>query len=152
MNKHVPIETIERCHKETENVFKQETPDFLHTPVSYLKQQMDEFVFVHSSAFEEIRIDGLALEVDDVFQTYTALFGLALQKKMRNSIQSFLDANLHGEGIQYSILFSGEDGVWDVNLTLDGMEDFNESRSLDETVQLVVQFVSDLLKFTEDGN
>lgn len=152
MEKHFPIETIERCHKETEAVIQKETGDFLSRSVSYLKENTEEFLYIESPAFEAIRIDALVLEIDDVFQTYTALFGLGLQKKLREPMKSFLDANLQGDGIQYSMLFSGEDGVWDVNVTLNGMEGFDETLTLEQTVQLVVRFVADLVDAAKDGN
>ncbi|MFS0574566.1 protoporphyrinogen oxidase [Sporosarcina sp. 179-K 3D1 HS] len=152
MDKHIPITIIERCHKETEDVIQTETVDFLKNKVTYLKDHSEEFIYVESPDFETIRVDALALEIDDVFQTYTALFGLALQKKLRDSIQSYLNANLQGEGIQFSMLFSGEDGVWDVNITLDGMEGFDENLTLEHTVQLVVRFVADLVNAAKDGN
>ena len=72
---------IERCVKETENLIREEDQNFLNDSISYLKNHMNEFVYVESNAFEVIRVDAVVLEFDEVFETYTALFGLKLQKK-----------------------------------------------------------------------
>lgn len=149
-NKTLYFHVIERCDKETEELIHAEKQELLSTAVSYLKKQQNEFIFAESSALEVIGVDAIALEFDDVFETYTALFGLKLQKKFGPAIKAYLDAHLHGEGVKYSVMFSGEDGLWDVNFALDFVEGFSEEQSFEEIYALIYRFVFGLNEAIED--
>lgn len=72
---------IERCDKLNEELLAEETESFLAIPVQYLKEHSHEFMYVESDRFEVIRVDSFALEFDEAFGVYSALFGLRLQKK-----------------------------------------------------------------------
>ncbi|MFJ7936216.1 branched-chain amino acid aminotransferase [Sporosarcina sp. NPDC096371] len=137
---------LERCDKETEELMGSEARGYLKEAVSYLKTHPAEFVYAESNIFEVVRIDAVALEFDDVFQTYTALFGLKLQKKFGTDIKTYLDNNLHGDSAKYSVMFSGEDGLWDVNFALDYVEGFNEVQSFEEVYSMIYRFVFNMLE------
>ncbi len=147
----IVYESIEKCTKETEEVLAKETAEFLSNPMSYLKNQIEEFIFVESEAFEVIGVDGIALECDDVFGTYSALFGLKLQKKYGDAIKTFLDDNLTGDGQKYSVMFSIEDGLWDMNFALDYMPGFKEDQSIQQAIEAFYHFVFKLALAVEDG-
>lgn len=130
---------IERCDKETEETLQRVTEQFLQKEVVYLKQKQKEFLYVESADFNDIQVDAVVLECDDVFQTITALFGFKVQKKHRDVITAYLQENVSGA---YSALFSGDEGLWEVNITLDGMASFHDDSSLVDALQLVHSFVS----------
>lgn len=140
---------IERCDKDSEDVIAQEQASFLNTPVTYLKQHMTEFIYIESNAFEPIKTDSLSLEIDDVFKTYMVLFGLKVQKKHASVIKTYLEENLHGENIYSSMMFSGEDGLWDMNLPLDNMTGFHEDMTVQEALALINGFLSELVRTIE---
>ncbi|QBK26423.1 protoporphyrinogen oxidase [Ureibacillus thermophilus] len=118
---------LERCDKETEETIAVESPDFLNTPIAYFKTHLNEFLYVESPTFEEIKVDALSIEVDDVFRTYMALFGLRVQKKHSNAIKNYLEEHLHTDSIKnYSALFSADEGLWEINLPLDFIEGFQK--------------------------
>lgn len=137
---------IERCDKETEEVIAKEGASFLRTSIKHFKQNQNEFVYIESPAFESIKTDALSLELDDVFKTYMALLGLKVQKKHTKTIRTFLDENLHGEGIKnYSAMFSGDEGIWDLNIPLDFIEGFNEEMSIEEVLLITYSFLEALI-------
>lgn len=140
---------LERCDKETEELVATEARGFLTETVSYLKKHHNQFVYAESNIFEVIRIDAVALEFDEVFETYTALFGLKLQKKFGADIKTYLDNHLQGDGVKYSVMFSGEDGLWDVNFALDYMEGFNEAQSFEDIYMTIYRFVFNMLETIE---
>ncbi|MGE7625108.1 branched-chain amino acid aminotransferase [Viridibacillus sp. NPDC096237] len=142
-------DVLERCNKETEELIATETPAFLGKSISYLKEQANEFVYVESRNFELIRIDAVALEFDDVFETYTALFGLKLQKKFGETIKSYLNTQLNVENAKYSVMFSAEDGLWDVNVPLDYIEGFNEAQSFEDIYNMIYRFFFRLVEEIE---
>ncbi|MFJ9462838.1 branched-chain amino acid aminotransferase [Viridibacillus arvi] len=145
------IDALERCNKETEELISAETPAFLQKPISYLKEQANEFVYVESSNFELIRMDAVALEFDDVFETYTALFGLKLQKKFGEAIKTYLNTHLQGDNAKYSVMFSAEDGLWDVNVPLDYLEGFSEAKSFEEIYNMIYVFFFKLVEEIEEA-
>ncbi|MHA6260191.1 branched-chain amino acid aminotransferase [Sporosarcina sp. CAU 1771] len=148
-SKEFHFQVIERCDKETEELLHTETSDFLKQAISHLTQHRNEFVYVESTTLELIRVDAIALELDDVFKTYTALLGLRLQKKYGPEIKAYLDANLQGEGVKYSVMFSDADGLWDINFALDYVEGFNDTLSFDEAYQIIYTFIFNLIRDIE---
>ena len=72
---------IERVDKESEEMIQTENASFLNTPLTYVKTTK-EFIYIESKWFDVVRADGLAIEWDEVFQTYTVLFGLKRPKKI----------------------------------------------------------------------
>lgn len=136
---------IERCDKETEEVLGKEDPSFLNNIVTYLKEHLNEFVYIESSSFEEARIDSMSIEVDDVFGIYMALFGFRAPKKFGDSIKAYLKENLIGEEIRLSVMFSNEDGLWEMNLPINSIEGYDESMSIEDATKLTHRFLVGLV-------
>lgn len=139
---------IEICHKETEETVAVEEHSFLTTPLTYLKANKDWFIFIDWRELSELGVpDGLSIEMDDVFLTYEALFGLKMAKKEEKNIRSFFDERLEGEGIKYSLLFDQTDGVWNVNFTLNRLVGFNEEMTLKETLTVIHSLLVNLINW-----
>ena len=141
---------IERCDKETENFISEEAVGFLEQPITYLKQHNDEYVYMEVDSLEAVRTDGITMEVDDVFGTYNMMIGLKLVKKKEAQIKQYLEANLTGEGPKFAMLFNQQDGLWDLNFTLDYVEGFNENMKFGEVILTVQQFLSQLIDSMEN--
>lgn len=150
LDKDFHFNVVERCVKETENLIREEDQQFLSGSISYLKNHMNEFIYVESDAFDLIRIDAVVLECDDVFKTYSSLFGLKLQKKFGDAIKAYLDKHLNGDGAKYSVLFSNEDGLWDMNFALDYVDGFSEDLSFVEVYQLMYNFIFKLVEASDE--
>ncbi|MFJ7738081.1 branched-chain amino acid aminotransferase [Lysinibacillus sp. NPDC097287] len=140
---------IERCDKETEELLAEETASFLTMTVHYLKEHPNEFMYVTSNRLDVIRVDTFALEFDEAFGVYSALFGLRLQKKQSEFLHTYLKAHLQHEKMTYSAAFSGEDGLWEVNLALDALDGFNEQQTFDEVLVRLYCFIFVLLEELE---
>ena len=141
---------IERCDKETEELISQESVVFLDQPLTYLKEHKNEFVFLESEWFAVIGVEAVSVEVDDVFGTYDAMLGLRLQKKYRSQIERYLEESLEGEA-SYDLLFNGEDGLWDLNFTLNDHRDFNEGQTMLAAYELIYEFLFNLLQNVEEA-
>ncbi|MCH7322012.1 protoporphyrinogen oxidase [Solibacillus sp. MA9] len=139
------LEVLERCSKETEDTITAEGLAFAATPISYLKENQGEFIYVECTQFIDIRIDAVALEFDDAFNLYTALFGLKLQKKHGEAIRKYLKANVKSVLGSSSAAFSGQEGLWELNIAVDCIEGFNDSMSIEEVCEFLYHFVAQLL-------
>lgn len=135
-----------------------ETDEPLETPantgdlaVSYVKAHPNDYMFAEEPAFTTIGVDGVVLEMDDVFGTITALFGLQVQKKHGEWLKKYIDAKLGTAAGTRSLMFSADDGLWDVNIALDYVDGFAETKSFDETLELVYEFVFNMLVDLEDA-
>ena len=124
---------------------------FLEQPLDYLKKNINEFVYMESQWFELIGVDAICLEVDDLFGKYEALLGLKLQKKFNNAIRAYLQATLKGEEAKFALLFNAEDGLWNVNISLNDIEGFREDLSIGEAYQLIYYFLFKLIETVEEG-
>ena len=142
---------IERSDKEFENLLAVETAEFLAQPIEYLKKNINEFVYLEDNCFELIGVDAICLEVDDLFGSYEALLGLKLQKKFDKAIRDYLQTELRGDKAKFALLFNSEDGVWDVNISLNAIEGFQENLTIGEACQLIYRFLFKLVEAVEEG-
>ncbi|MEK4495027.1 branched-chain amino acid aminotransferase [Ureibacillus sp. FSL W8-0352] len=141
---------IERCNKETEEILEKESASFLNTSISYFKNHLNEFLYIQSPVFDEIKVDAISMEVDDVFGTYMALFGLKVQKKHTKTIKNFLEQHLHTNSIKnYSALFAGDEGLWEINLPLNFIEGFQEDMTIEQALILTCDFIQNLVQQIE---
>jgi hypothetical protein len=137
---------IERCSKETETMISNETAEFLSLPLVYLKEHKEEFIYLESNSFEQIRVDAVSLEADDVFGTYDVMLGLKLQKKVEKLLKEKLETSLLGDGAKFDLIFSQDDGLWNLNFALDYVDGFQETITLGEAFHLIYQFLSELVE------
>ncbi|MEH7275113.1 branched-chain amino acid aminotransferase [Neobacillus vireti] len=137
---------IERCSKETETMIANESSSFLYQPITYLKEHKNEFIYVESILFEEIGVEGISLEVDDVFGTYDVMLGLKLQKKFDNVLREHLNHTLDGENSKFDLMFSQDDGLWDLNFALNYVTGFQEDMSIEGAFQLIHHYLSNLVE------
>ncbi|MGE7120717.1 branched-chain amino acid aminotransferase [Peribacillus sp. NPDC046944] len=141
---------IELSDKETEELIKEETAAFLTQPLEYLKTNKNEFLYFESSWFDLIGVEALSLEVDDVFGTYNAMFGLKFQKKMGDALKSYFNQELQGDMGTFSMIFNQGDGLWDVNFALNAVQGFKEEMTLGEAFQLTYHFLFNLNETIEE--
>ncbi|KAA0564711.1 branched-chain amino acid aminotransferase [Bacillus sp. CH30_1T] len=141
---------IERCEKETEELIAQESFIFLNQPITYLKKHKNEFVFLELEWFNVIGVEAVSIEVDDVFGTYDAMLGLKLQKRYRSQIEHYLENTLKDES-SYDLLFNGEDGLWDLNITLNDLPDFHEGLTMLVSYELIYDFLFHLLQTMDEA-
>lgn len=92
-----------------------------------------------------VRADGLAIEWDEVFQTYTVLFGLKRPKKDTGLLKEML-STLNGAQLQ----FNGQDGLFDVNIPLLELEDIKEDTPLIGVISSVYRYLFNLLMRLEN--
>jgi hypothetical protein len=136
---------IERCNKETETMIASESSVFLQESITYLQEHRNEFIYMESNVFEEIGIEGISLEMDDVFGTYDVMLGLKLQKKFEMPLKEHLNTHLHGDESKFDLMFSHEDGLWDLNFALNYVEGFGENISFSEAFEIIYRFLSKLV-------
>ncbi|GAB6255291.1 MULTISPECIES: branched-chain amino acid aminotransferase [Peribacillus] len=142
---------MERSNKESEELISEENSEFLSQPIEYLKNNKDEFLYFESQWFELIGVEALSLEVDDVFGTYNAMFGLKFQKKMGEVLKTYLTKELQAEIGSFSLMFNQGDGLWDVNLALDNIKGFREDMTLEEAFNLIYHFLFILVQTIEEN-
>lgn len=135
---------IERGEKETDNFLSEEGNSFLQEKVSYLMANKEEFIYIESDSFHGLGVEGLCLEVDDVFGTYQAILGFKLPKKLENSLKAYLNSQLSGDEAKYSLLFDQNDGLWNMNFTLNYVHGFSEEGSIGEALTVIYDFLTQL--------
>lgn len=139
----------ERYNKETEELISKDSVEFLKTPIVHFKENQNEYAYLQSDSFNSIKVDGLALEYDEVFNVYTAMFGLTIQKKFGPALIAFLAEHYHSENMNYSLMFSGDEGLWEINLPLDYIDQFSENFTVEETYQFLLSLLTSLVEATE---
>lgn len=140
---------IERSDKESEELLAVESAVFLEQPIEYLKENIHEFVYMESHWFDMIGVDAICIEVDDLFGTYEALLGLKLQKKFDQTIREYLRAELKGDAAKFALLFNSEDGLWNLNISLNDMEGFGGNLTIGQAYQLIYHFLFKLVVTVE---
>lgn len=139
------ITQIERCNKQTDDLIATEGTDFLSSSIHFLKEHDQEFLYMESPLFEELKMDAVVFEYDEMFDAYTALFGLRLQKKHATAIKEYLHTHLRSIFGASSASFSGNEGLWEINIALTAIEGFKEDGTLLEALTLLEKFVRALI-------
>src|SRR3954464_12590132 len=140
---------IERCDKESENMLKNETSAFLSEPLHYLKKHKNEFIYLESKWFDFVNVEAISLEMDDVFGTYDVMLGLKLQKKYEKTLKENLNSLLQGDEAKFDLMFSLEDGLWNLNFALNYVDGFKEEITIGEAFQLIYRFLFLLVEAVE---
>jgi hypothetical protein len=140
---------IERYNKETDELISKESSGFLDSPLSYFKENQNEYLYMESESFDILGVDAIALEFDEVFEVHTAMFGLAVQKKFGQTLRDYLNEHFNSEKMNYSLMFSGEDGLWEVNIPLNYLDQFKENFTLKETMHFLFTFLFSMVEATE---
>ena len=141
---------IERFVKETEELISKESNAFLKTPITHFKEKMNEFMYLETPHFETLSVDAIAFGYNEVFEVYTAMFGLSLQKKYGEAVKAYLNEHFDGKAMNYSVMFSAGDGLWEVNLPLNYIDDFDTNYTIEETYQFLYRFLFSLVASTEN--
>ncbi|MFP7470339.1 branched-chain amino acid aminotransferase [Niallia taxi] len=141
---------MELANKESDEVVKDNLPaSFLNDKISLLKANLEEYLYIESDLFDIIQVEGLTLEVDSVFRKYDALFGFKAPKKQEGVIRAYFAEQL-GEENSYSLMFNGQDGLWDVNLPIENVAGFTEDLTIAQALELFYQFMFGLGKKLEE--
>lgn len=140
---------IERSLKETDELISTEKESFLDKSVNILKENMAEFLYIESKWFDVIGIDAISLEVDDVFGSYEAMFGLKLKKNEETKIREYVKEKGLGEIPKYNLMFNQQDGLWDMNLTLNDIKGFDENMSIGEVLRFIYKYLFQLVEKIE---
>ncbi|WJY27849.1 hypothetical protein [Sporosarcina trichiuri] len=119
-------------------------------PITWVKDHPDRYVYAEEPLFQSVGVDGISLEADDVFGTVTALFGLRLQKKHGEWLKQYIDQDLGTAPGTRSMMFSNDDGLWDVNIALDHAEGFSDALTFNDTLQLLYSWLFRMLTALED--
>lgn len=141
---------IERCDKETEELILIEAPSFLKESLTHFDERRHEFMLLESTILRFIGVDALSIEIDDVFETYTALFGLKMKKNRAEAITNYLNTHLQQEVGNFSIAFSDKDGLWDINFALNYIDGYTESLTIGDAAELAYQFIFNLVETVEE--
>lgn len=139
---------LERLNKETEELIAVADADFLQQPISYFSQNQSEYVYVESPAFEALKMDAVVLEFDEAFEVPMALFGLRYKKSASQKLKEFLKANL-AQGLVSGAMFAGDEGIWEINISLNAMADYDENQTIEQTLQKLEAFVAQLVQAIE---
>ncbi len=133
---------MELANKETDEVVQEKIDvTFLKEEVQYLEKNIEVYLYVETKAFEVISVDSMSLEVDSVFGTYEILCGLKSPKKKEKEIRTFMEEHLVGEETYYHLMFNGNDGVWDVNFSLEKVNGFHKDMEIGEALKLAYVFL-----------
>lgn len=139
------VTSIEICNKETEEVISTENASFLTEKISRLKEKHEEFIYVESADYEAHKMDAVVFEYDEMFNVYSALFGLRLKKVYSSAMQTFFKENLTDMLGSSSAIFEANEGIWEINIALDAIEGFTGEETIEAANELIVGFIDQLV-------
>ncbi|MGY3714447.1 branched-chain amino acid aminotransferase [Sutcliffiella cohnii] len=143
---------IERSHKETDEVIATETSAFLDEKISFLKEKnhIVEYIYIEMDAFTELKVEGVCIELDDIFRTYNVMIGLPVQKKHEDKIKSYFNDILHSDELKFAAMFNQNDGLWDINFTLNYVEAFDENMTVKEVLAVIYNVINNLIQLINE--
>lgn len=141
---------LERCDKATEETVAKMDSRCLSEKINFLKKNRREFVYMESEWFDMLGIDAVSLELDDVFGTYDVMLGIDLKKEDEAKIKEFLDTHLNGEEVKFDLLYSNEEKIWNLNFTLNYMDQFHEEMTFGEAYVSIYRLLFELVAAVEN--
>ncbi|WP_338469325.1 branched-chain amino acid aminotransferase [Niallia sp. XMNu-256] len=141
---------IEMCNKETDELLAEEPSTFLDQPIQYFYEHLEEFMYLESPWFDMIGVDAISFEMDSVFKTYDVMFGLKLQKKFEPMLKAFFKMNLKGENSNFNAMFNSNEGIWDVNFSINDLEQYRADWTVQEAYHAVYRFLFALREYIEE--
>lgn len=129
---------LEISNKETDELVKEGNASLLNEKIESLLQNKENYLYVESKNFEMIRMESLVLEIDDIFDTYEAIFGLYAPKKAINQLKDYF------KNEKFGMMFNDKDGLWEINVALDTVEGFKTDLPLEEILTLVYEYIFQL--------
>lgn len=141
---------IVRSHKENEEIIAEADLEFLRQPLSYLQKHKDEYIYMESKWFDALGVDAASLELDDVFKTYGVMVGLKQKKNVGPAIKSFLETELEGDLLKYAAMFNGDEGIWDINFSLNYVKGFSNDLTIGESYLMIHQLLFKLVTTLEE--
>jgi len=142
---------IERGNKETEEVIAEESSAFLEQPIKYFKDHIDEFMYMESPWFNMIGVDAISFEADSAFGNYDVMLGLKQPKKSEKWLKSFLKESLQDEEATFDLMFSANDGLWDLNFSLNDLNTFKEDWTILQAYDAIYELIFKLVEKVEEG-
>jgi hypothetical protein len=143
---------IEIGNKETEEFIAEESANFLDQPIQYFLDHIDEFMYLESPWFDIIGVDAISFEVDSVFQTYDVMLGMKLQKKFESRLKTYLSSTLKGDDIRFSLMFNANEGLWDLNFSLNDLASFKSDWTIREAYNAVYHYLFRLGEYLENAS
>lgn len=140
---------IEKCNKETEDLISEESSTFLDQQIQYFQHHLEEFMYLESSWFDIIGVDAISFEMDSVFKTYDVMLGLKCQKKHEVKIKTFFSTNLISDKRNFEVMFNANEGIWDVNFSINSIKGFEEDWTIREAYNNVYHFLFQLREYIE---
>lgn len=137
--------TIERCNKTTDDLIAKEETTFLQQPIEFLKANQEHYIYLESADFEAHKMDAVVIEFDEMFEVYTALFGLRIQKKHGPAMKDYFKEHITSMLGSSSASFSGDEGIWEINIAFDALEGFTGKETIEEATAILVSFIDTML-------
>ncbi len=142
---------IERGNKETEEFIAEESSAFLEQPIKYFKDHIDEFMYMESPWFNMIGVDAISFEADSVFGNYDVMLGLKQPKKSEKRLKTFLKESLQNEEATFDFMFSANDGLWDLNFSVNDLSTFKEDWTILQAYNAIYELLFKLVEKVEEG-
>lgn len=142
---------IERGNKETEDFIAEESPVFLEQPIKYFKDHIDEFMYMESPWFSMIGVDAISFEADSVFGNYDVMLGLKQPKKSEKGLKTFLKESLQYEEATFDLMFSANEGLWDLNFSVNNLSTFKEDWTILQAYNAIYELMFTLVEKVEEG-
>lgn len=120
--------------KETDEAVKLGDETFLAEPLTILKTQIENYLYVSKPHYADWKVEGYVLELDDIFRFYNLLVGLYIPKSKLAAVDEVLQSMWTNPDFKYALTYEANEGLAELNVPLNYVENFNERATIGETI------------------
>ncbi|MFC4354626.1 hypothetical protein ACFO0S_05965 [Chryseomicrobium palamuruense] len=120
--------------KETDEPVKLEDESFLAEPLSILKTQIENYLYVSKPHYADWKVEGYVLELDDIFRFYNLLVGLYIPKSKLAAVDEVLQSMWTNPDFNYALTYEANEGIAELNIPINYVKNFNEHATIGETI------------------
>lgn len=132
--------------KENDEYIRSLSESDLAGPISFVKDQIENYIYVAKPTYDELKIEGFVVELDDIFRFYNLLVGIYVPKAKMKAIEEVLLSKWTNPEFKFAFTFDANEGVAELNLPLDYVEGFRDDFTVAETIDFVEELLTTIQK------
>lgn len=130
--------------KENDELVSTLSEQQLQSPLSDLDKHRERYLYVSKPTYQEMKVEGFVVEMDDIFRFYSLLVGIYVPKSKLSAIDEFIRTRWTNPEFEFALVYDANEGLAEANIPLDYLSDFKTDSSIEDTIAFIEEFLSDL--------
>lgn len=134
--------------KETDELVTASDEKILEQPLTTLKTQIENYLYVAKPHYSEWKVEGFVLELDDIFRFYNLLVGIYIPKSKLPMVDEVLKSMWTNPDFKYALTYEANEGLAELNVPLNYVDKFDEHATIGEAIDFAEKLIKRIAERT----